>query len=489
MRVKILSRASSLARLQTALVERALRAAHPQLAIECLTRTSAGDQDQTSPLWKLPEKGAFTADLSQALIAGEADIVVHSFKDLPIAMPPGSKIAGALPRADPRDLVLIKQSAIDGQPESLQILSSSPRRGWLLGEMMPVLLPWRPRSVEAIPVRGNIETRLRKLIEGDAHGLVVAKAALDRLLGFGPPFELEAGALRERLQHCRWMVMPMREFPWAPAQGAIAIEVASARPDLGEWIQPIVCRTTTAAVNAERLVLEEAGGGCHQALGAAVLQRPYGRVVSVRSRDTRSAIWELQRSGPVFPRVTSARVWPEPGASIPAERRSLDVDPPANAEGLWVARAEALPERWPVVADAIVWAAGTETWRRLAARGVWVNGCADGLGDEEPPPIDVLAGRSVKWVRLTHDRAGTPDALPTYHVDTPLPDDLPERSHFFWTSGDLFKRAIERWPGIREAWHASGPGHTRDTIQAVLGASDRIGVWLDRASWEKDVCL
>ena len=128
-RVKIASRASSLARLQTALVERALGAAHPQLEIECVTRTSAGDQDQTSPLWKLPDKGAFTADISQALVAGDADIVVHSFKDLPIEMPAGLYFAGALPRADARDVVLIKQSAVDAQPESLRILSSSPRRG------------------------------------------------------------------------------------------------------------------------------------------------------------------------------------------------------------------------------------------------------------------------------------------------------------------------------------------------------------------------
>ena len=489
MRLKILSRASALARLQTALVERALRAEHPGLEIECLTRKSAGDQDQTSPLWKLPDKGAFTADLSQALIAGDADLVVHSFKDLPIDMPAGSRIAGALPRADARDVVLIKQSAIDAQPDALRILSSSPRRGWLLGEVMPALLPWRTRTLDAIPVRGNIETRLRKLIEGDAHGLVVAKAALDRLLGFGPPFDREAAAIRDHLQHCRWLVMPMREFPWAPAQGAIAIELASARTDLGRVLEPIVCPATTAAVNAERLVLEEAGGGCHQALGAAIIERPYGRVVSVRSRETQSAIWELQRSGPAFPRVEAARVWPEPGVSIPTERASLSVEPLASEDGFWVARAEALPERWPLMPDVIVWAAGTQTWRRLAARGVWVNGCADGLGDDEHPPVDALAGRSVKWVRLTHDRAGTPDALPTYHVDTPLPDDLPERSHFFWTSGDLFKRAIERWPAIRDAWHASGPGHTRDTIRDVLGVSDRIGVWLDRASWERDVCL
>ncbi len=339
-----------------------------------------------------------------------------------------------------------------------------------------------------LPVRGNIETRLRKLIEGDAHGLVVAKAALDRLLGFGPPFEREAAAIRAHLGQCRWMVMPMREFPWAPAQGALAIEIASSRADLDCLINPTVCAATTAAVNAERQVLEQHGGGCHQALGAAILEKPYGRVVSVRSRDTKSAIWELQRSGPAFPRVAAVQLWPEPGSTIAAERASLSVEPPV-AGGYWIARAEALPDTWAVAADTIVWAAGSQTWRRLAERGVWVNGCADGLGDDERPPVDELAGREISWVRLTHDRAPVADSVATYHVDTTLPDDLPERSHFFWTSGDLFKRAVERWPSIRHAWHASGPGHTRETIRRELAASDRIGVWLDRASWERDVCL
>ena len=488
MRVKILSRASALARLQAALVERALRAAHPGLAIECLTRTSAGDQDQTSPLWQLPDKGAFTADLSQALLAGDADIVVHSFKDLPIEMPAGTHVAGALPRADARDVVLIKRAAIEQRPESLRILSSSPRRGWLLGGGLPPLLPWPVRSVAAVPVRGNIETRIRKLIEGDEHGLVVAKAALDRLLGFGAPFEREAAAIRAHLEQCRWMVMPMREFPWAPAQGAIAIETAVARADLAARIAPIACSVTIAAVQAERKVLADHGGGCHQALGAAVIEKPYGRVVSIRARDPGADTWELQRTPPAFPRAAPGQLWPAPGMDVTAERRTLSAPQP-DADGFWVSRAEALPETWQLRAGTIVWAAGSQTWHRLAARGVWVNGCADGLGDDDRPPVDVLAGRPIAWVRLTHDRAPLADAVATYRVTVTLPDDLPARSHFFWSSGDLFKRAVDRWPGIRAAWHASGPGQTRAAILGELGDSARVGVWLDRSSWERDVCL
>jgi hydroxymethylbilane synthase len=477
-----------LARLQTALVERALRHAHPDLTIECLTKIAAGDQDQTSPLWKLPDKGAFTADLSSALERDEADVVVHSFKDLPIEMPAGTRIAGALPRADARDVLLIKKAAIDARPSDLQVLSSSPRRAWLLGEALPPLLPWPVRSVQALPVRGNIETRVRKLIEGPEHGLVVAKAALDRLLGFGAPFEREAAVLRDYLTACAWMVMPMREFPWAPAQGAIAIEVARSRADLESLLTPILCASTMSSVSSERQVLADYGGGCHQALGAAVIEKPYGRVICVRERTRGTMTWTLDGPRPAFPRAAADRLWPMPGTRVPAERVTLAVAPPP-ADGWWVARADALPDAWSPQPGTIVWAAGSQTWRRLAERGIWVHGCSDGLGDEDTPAIEPLAGRRVNWVRLTHDGATIPEALATYRVEVPLPDDLPSRSHFFWTSGELFKRAVGRWPAIRSGWHASGPGRTSHAINAELGASDRTGVWLDRESWEKDVCL
>lgn len=488
MRVRLLSRASALARLQTALVERALRTAYPHLDVQCLTRTSAGDQDQTSPLWKLPDKGAFTADLSRALIDGDADITVHSFKDLPTEMPAGTRIAGALPRADARDVLVMRKAAVAARPDSLRILSSSPRRAWLLGETLPVLLPWQVRNAEAVPVRGNIETRLTKLVQGEEHGLVVAKAALDRLLGFGAPFDQEAAIVRARLDHCRWLVLPMREFPWAPAQGAIALEIPEGRSDLNDLLTPILCQSTTAAVQYERQILNDHGGGCHQALGAATIEKPYGRVVSIRSRDHGVSTWKLEGGRQVFPRATEDAVWPRRHEGVRVVRTSMAVAQPSG-DAFRVARADALPTTWSLPEDAIVWAAGSATWRQLAKRGVWVNGCADGLGDGDSPAVDLLAGRTLKWINLTHDRASRPDALATYHVEVPLPDDLGSRSHFYWTSGEIFRRAVDRWPSIKHGWHGSGPGRTRQAIEATIGATERTGIWLDRESWERDVCL
>ena len=219
-----LSRASDLARLQASFVARAIAAHAPALEIAMITRASAGDRDETTPLSSMPDKGAFTADLSDALLSGHADLVVHSWKDLPLEDRPGSFIASTLERADPRDVLLVRREVLAARPATLTILSSSPRRMWLLERALPELWPWRVDAFRFAPVRGNIATRLDRLIEGRGDALVVAKAALDRLLGAEAPFDEAARAIRARVDRCAWMVLPLREVPGAPAQGAVAIE-------------------------------------------------------------------------------------------------------------------------------------------------------------------------------------------------------------------------------------------------------------------------
>jgi hydroxymethylbilane synthase len=287
------------------------------------------------------------------------------------------------------------------------------------------------------------------------------------------------------------MVLPIREVPGAPAQGALAVEVA--RDSV--WVdrfRAVSHAPTWHAVMQERDVLASYGGGCHQALGATVLPREYGQVVSVRGRSDAGTIddrWSLVAAGATPPARDASRIWPRPDERHHATRRVLDAAQPPSDAGYWIARAEALPETWTIGPERLVWTAGTTTWRRLAARGVWVHGCADGLGDDEPPAIDALAGRAVTWRRLTHERAVSDDrtAIATYVVDDPLPDDLSTRTHFFWTSGTRFKEAVARWPSIGDGWHGSGPGRTRRTIQTVLGARERTGVWLEYEQWHRHV--
>src|SRR5437016_8756948 len=206
------------------LVRAALEQKFPELQVDLIARSSAGDRDEATPLASMPDKGAFTADLSDALTTGAADLVVHSWKDLPLEDRSGLHIGATLERADPRDVLLVRRDVVVQKPAALTILSSSPRRTWLLENALRDLLPWRIETLTFAPVRGNIATRLTRLIEKRGDALVVAKAALDRLLGFGPPFEQAARDVRLAIDACAWMVLPLRDVPSAPAQGALAVE-------------------------------------------------------------------------------------------------------------------------------------------------------------------------------------------------------------------------------------------------------------------------
>src|SRR5690606_8465940 len=154
----------------------------PSLSIERITRSSLGDRDARVDLWHAPDKGVFTSDLSEAVTAGVADAVVHSWKDLPIVGVDGTPVAGAPERADPRAVLLVRRGTLAPRPSTLTVLTSSRRRAWQLQQSVAPLLPWTVSGVETVPVRGNIPTRLTRLLDGPADALVVAKAALDRLL-------------------------------------------------------------------------------------------------------------------------------------------------------------------------------------------------------------------------------------------------------------------------------------------------------------------
>jgi hydroxymethylbilane synthase len=487
-RLRILSRASDLARVQARLVGRALAAADPRVRIGYVTRHAAGDADQRTPLSQFADKGAFTADLSDALARGEADIVVHSWKDLPIEGRPDTVIEATLERADPRDVLLVRADVVREQPATLTVLSSSPRRIWLLDHVVPSLLPWAVRAVRAAPVRGNVPTRLRRLLDGRADALVVAKAALDRLLDAGPPFEGTAAAVRRALDRCRWMVLPIRDVPGAPAQGALAIEAALAARSVRARLAEITHTDTWRAVMREREVLAGHGGGCHAPLGATVLVRDYGEILSVRAQHAShdEAVWTLTSTRPRPPRAPLEHIWPTPVDRAAVVRRPVPATP-CRADAFWVAREEALPPTWRLVDRTIVWAAGARTWRKLAARGVWVHGCADGLGEGEAPAVDLLAGRPLAWRRLTHRAAAALDGIATYEVARELPRDLPRRSHFFWTSSTELREALSRWPELRDRWHACGPGRTAQAMAELLGRHERSGVWLDYDQWLAEV--
>jgi hydroxymethylbilane synthase len=497
---RIAARRSALARLQAYLVGAALQQASPGLTISYQFRASLGDQRPDEPLWQMPEKGVFTEDLRADLLAGHCDLVVHSWKDLPIEEHPQTCIAATLPRADQRDLLLVNAERWQQvrQTGDFKVLTSSPRRAQNLRDFLPKALPAPIQTLEFKPVRGNIQTRVQKLFAEDAQGLIVAKAAIDRLLeADAEEFAKSRHELRAALAKCYWMVLPLRWNPTAPAQGALALEARRDDTDLLALLQTLNCADTYAAVERERAILRAHGGGCHQAIGASVLKRPYGEITFVRglSQDGEPLqTIDLRPAQPYPPKVKAHALWPLHREQTHwFTREALPVAEPAGQPPLWIAKDGALPAAWTVPPTQLVWASGWETWRKLAARGVWVNGSAEGLGEQENPNIATLHSQAPAWLKLTHqtsDTAGNMNTLPTYRL---LPNATPptwqqfeQVEYCFWSSGSAFQRALELYPALRARVHFCGPGSSQATLRAA-GVEPHI--CLDHEHWLAEMSL
>lgn len=494
MRLKIAARKSDLARIQAFQVGRALQKAHPKLEIEYAFRASLGDINQTDPLWKMPERGVFTQDFLKDLEGGLCDLVVHSWKDLPVEERPTTEIACTLARADARDLLLVRRDRWSSTTKQITILSSSPRRAYNLEPFLKDHLPGRVVAIRFEPVRGNVQTRMRKLLEGNCEGLIVAKAAVDRLLSTtDSEFEETRLFVRKTISDCRWVVLPLSVNPSAAAQGALAVEVSRSNSEVKKLLSVIHDSRAFDAVQKERSILSSYGGGCHQKIGVTVLPRSYGEVVFLRGETDQGVIlksMKLESKQPSFPKATSAdMVWPhDPKEASFFDREEIQVGC-RDSEPLWVARSDALPSNWSPTN--FVWVSGLESWKKLASRGVWVNGSSESLGEEESPRLEILTGNEIQWLKLTHEdgfASEMSETLSTYRlIPREMAPNLKGKTHFFWMSGSSFKRALSLYPELRNAWHFCGPGNTLSIVKKELGNDSRVRVALNFSEWFKEI--
>lgn len=241
----IASRESRLAMWQAEYVRDQLTALYPSCDIQILGMTTRGDQILDRALSKVGGKGLFVKELEVAMLEGQADLAVHSLKDVPMDLPEGFALAAVLEREDPRDAFVSNQfSSLDELPAGAVVGTSSLRRQALISARFPHL--------QIRPLRGNLDTRLRKLDDGDYAAIILAAAGLKRL------------GLPERI---RSFLSPEQSLP-AAGQGAMAIEISAHRADLMSWLAPLNHLPTAQAVNAERSVSRAFGGSCQIPLAA-----------------------------------------------------------------------------------------------------------------------------------------------------------------------------------------------------------------------------
>jgi hydroxymethylbilane synthase len=239
--IRIGTRGSPLALAQAEETRARLMAAHglPEEALQIVVMTTSGDRIQDRPLAEVGGKGLFTQEIEEALAAGRLDMAVHSSKDMPTRLPDGLELAAFLPREDPRDGFIGRAAAtIAGLPRGAVVGSSSLRRQALIRRMRP--------DLEVVTFRGNVQTRLRKLDEGQADGTLLANAGLRRL----------------GMEKVITELMPIEAFPPAPGQGAICVEARVGDARVRRLLAPIHHRETGLALACERAFLAVLDGSC-----------------------------------------------------------------------------------------------------------------------------------------------------------------------------------------------------------------------------------
>lgn len=246
--MRIGTRGSRLAQLQTERVVDLLQRTYPTLRCETVVVSTIGDRDKQTPLSVLGGQAVFAKEIQQAVLRGEVDFAVHSAKDLTSTLPDGLTLAALLDRADPRDVLVSRQyNSLTALPHGARVGTSSRRR-------MAQLRMARP-DVQAIELRGNVDTRLAKALDADdsPYDAIILAAA---------------GVLRMGREDTITEYLPVELFIPAPGQGALGVDCRTADSVTRATLAAIADATVTTEIEAERAFLRMIGGGCRSPLAA-----------------------------------------------------------------------------------------------------------------------------------------------------------------------------------------------------------------------------
>lgn len=442
--IRLIGRSSRLSVIQLEKVREKIEARFPQLPVQIITRESRGDALQDIPLQTVEGSDFFTHDIFNALTTGEADIAVHSLKDMSSEHFFGANRFAVVDRDDARDVAIFSEGIEDRLRSGASIVvgTCSPRREEMATQFLQKALPQLGSfHISTRPVRGNIDTRLRKLHAGDYDAIILATAGLNRLLSSGR----EREEIRKLLSGRKLMVLPLIECVPAPCQGAIVAECVATNTNALAVIKAINDEEGYDDCVAEKRRGMVYGQGCVQQFGVATIATSSGKFVYAagkNSSDENFVHWTGLPEAPLdnlFAATDHMRSFfeYEQVSAAPIDQPAVFV---ANHKAVQDARGNLLKEK-------MVFAAGTRTWLELARQGYWISGCADGLGLKAflpvllMPLIDIDA-RSI--CIITHEAAARRWreksflAVATYRllksVNPLLKKQIEEADSVFWTS-------------------------------------------------------
>lgn len=280
--MRIGTRKSKLAMIQTEMVAKAIQKHFPDMNIEIIGYETKGDRQMERSLADFGGKGAFTREIEQALMAGKIDLAVHSAKDMPLELPEGLTIGAVLARADSRDVwVSRRQERLVQCPAGSRVGTGSKRRALQTLEMNP--------GVAICDIRGNLPTRLKKLADGQYDGIILAAAGLERMGLISASGKGTASDKKEMASGGSFVLdgsrfyyeyLPEEQFLPAPGQGIIAVEAREGH--CREVLIAIHDESAWLMLLAERAFLKTVGGGCNAAAAISVELTAAGMSVTAR---------------------------------------------------------------------------------------------------------------------------------------------------------------------------------------------------------------
>lgn len=482
--ITIVCRSSKLAIAQAHRAEAAIRLHAADIHVRTVTKESAGDKNRSVPIYTMEERDVFTKDIDEYLLSGEADFAVHSLKDLSLERTEDPRFVSAVfERDDPRDIALFKGNVMESiaSGKTLIIGTSSLRRTELAPPFLHKALPQihgNAPLVRCESIRGNVDSRLHQLATGDYDGIIIAAAGLNRLLAV--PEHLTA--IRNLLDTFRMMVLPLVEFPPAPAQGALIIEALSNNERASSIIEHLRSPSLEEQISSERALLRAFGGGCHQRFGGISLQLPSGNVLITGGKakngedvaNMRFAVPNILAGKALF--TASDFMQDFFTTSYEATREDFSL----AEEVVFVSHHRAVHHEAVLreLRQKRVWTAGTRTWFELAKRCVWVEGCSDGFGFRFLADVfhSPLVGINTGELRLLTNTDSAEDweregvaatGLYTLHenVSASVIAALPQAEAYFWTSFGQYQ-ACRPW--LREgALHLCPSGKTAEKFRSA----------------------
>jgi len=454
-----------------------------------------GDMNTSVPLWQMEGKDFFTKELDQELLAGDIDLVVHSYKDLGSDRPDGITLAAVTKRSYAHDILLIKKETIKNIDtiDEFIVGTSSPRRIVNVEDSLSDFLPSKKKlTVKTQMLRGNVNTRIGKLQEDNYHAIVLALPGIERLA----LSEDSLKELKELTNSLTFMVLPQSIFPSSASQGALGIECSSKRNDNGELfekLKKVEDKVTVQEVTRERTSFNSYGGGCHLAVGINVKKVGDYYIHTHKGKVDDKVIDDVLLEGVHetcedkssvfvgFPKKKLSEILNNESV-ISCEllnKKPLDHKVNEVNNDLIVSSTYCLEALDKIKFNSGLWASGTKTMRQLAQSGHWVHGTADSLGEVEiaslrsSKAISLLLGSgSLEFTTLTNDvsKSELGNTVPCYTRETNSINDqsvsaLRNCKVFYWTSFYQYETYTKLMPEIKAAYHCCGLGKTFKNFQ------------------------